>query len=226
MDVFLVVCTDVNIDYGVDEFLAIMFHGLASRGGKMPSADSLLSHLDTDRPLNLCKNAYKISDVFTPNMDEGFVFSHRAKTDIERISKSACFEEVIFRVSFEYPFRPGDFSHFKKIGNYRRQMAFVDALIDNSTLVNKSFHLLLSNDNWSDRKNSHYVADYEDCIFGNPAGLLPRDGAYWVNETILDRDGFSMPYLHSFMVVNQTFLDAIQPWLSEAFYTVYKLIKK
>lgn len=104
-----------------------MFHGRASRGGKMPTFQDYREHVDVDRPMRLHKNMYEIAPVFSPEFE--LVVSETVREALSDFP-TLRFEPVEFETLYTCPYRVGDTSLIGGVKDWYEFQDFVDGQND------------------------------------------------------------------------------------------------
>lgn len=112
---------------GVKADHSAMFHGRASRGGKMPTFQDYRLHVEVDRPLRLHKNAYEIAPVFSPEFE--LVVSETVREALFEFP-TLRFEPVEFETLYSCPYRIGDPSFMGNVEGWYEFQDFVDGQKD------------------------------------------------------------------------------------------------
>jgi hypothetical protein len=118
---------------------AKFFHGKARRGGEFPSSTNARLAHDVDLPLRLHKNAFKIADVFAPELE--LVVSRSVSAKLSSM-ESLRMTPVYFDLLYTYPYEAGDLSC--GFDTYTDQMRFIDDQFDDPRLhsqVDHFFHV-------------------------------------------------------------------------------------
>ncbi|WP_254510023.1 hypothetical protein [Anatilimnocola floriformis] len=118
----------------IDAIHASFFHGTADRGGKRPNSQNSQLANAVDRPLQLHKNIFEIADVFSPEFK--LVVSAKVR-DVFHDLPEVAFAPVHFKTLYEIPFRAGDFSFYKTIGDFFAIERFIDRQVDKPALHEK-----------------------------------------------------------------------------------------
>lgn len=225
MNVYVILASGANPESGVDVFISEMFHGKARRGGAFPTASSARVMEETDRPLRLHKNLFGLSEVFSPG-NSGFVFSANAVTKILEHYKSLEFEKVVFEHVYNFEFDVNSKVHFDEIGNFNRQMRFIDNVPHDSTLATPEYSVFKPNfPNWKGQQETHHIEDEQDCVLGWPMrpSSLPYNGRFFVDTSCLQQYDAITPFLADFLIVTERFLQLTHEMFDPWFYTTYKL---